>query len=142
MTIADNINSTSMSASIVSSKAKSNIQRRLEALQKVREENKKRNKNFFPSLIITLALWGFLAMIIFFVDPTQGGALEMFFGLLFLALLFTFSLLLVNTRRGFIVSLSATVFAILLYLGVGSLLNLLLIIGASVMFEIYFTKRK
>lgn len=108
----------------------------------MREENKKRNKNFFPSLIITLALWGFLAMIIFFVDPTQGGALEMFFGLLFLALLFTFSLLLVNTRRGFIVSLSATVFAILLYLGVGSLLNLLLIIGASVMFEIYFTKRK
>lgn len=142
MTIADNINSRSMSESIVSSKAKSNIYRRLDALQKAREENKKRNKNFFPSLVITIALWGGLALIILFVDPAQSGALEIFFALFFLALLFTFSLLLINTRRGLIVSLCATVFAILLYLGIGSLLNLLLIIGASVMFEIYFTKRK
>lgn len=115
---------------------------KLQELRKLREKEIKKRKNFFPSLIITLALWFLLTITILFVDPTQRWALEIFFTLLFLALLFTFSLLLINTRRGFIVSIATTLFSVLLYLGVGNLFNLLLIVGASSMFEIYFTKRK
>jgi hypothetical protein len=100
----------------------------------------KRQKNFFPALIITILLWFSLVCIILFASPTEPGLLELFFANLFLVLMFTFSLMLGNTRRGLITSLSLTVFAGLRYFGIGNVFNLILILGAAIAFEFYFTK--
>lgn len=80
-----------------------------------------------------------LTFIVFFVDPDWFGAIYVFFAVLFFALLFTFSTLLANTRRGFIFSFASTLFLLLRYFGVGNLLNLGLIFGIALALEIYYT---
>lgn len=62
----------------------------------------------------------------------------MFFITSFLAFLFTFSLILVGGRRGLIASLSLSLFLVLAYLGVGNILNLILILAIAVCLELYF----
>lgn len=118
--------------SIVSSKLKTLRDRRI-------GEAKKR-RSYFPAFIVMSFLWISLLCTIIFVDPTNKGAVELFFGLLWASCLFTFSLLFGKTRRGFLVSLGVVLFLFLLYIGVGSLVNLLLIVGAIGLFEYYFSK--
>jgi hypothetical protein len=100
-----------------------------------------KRKNFLPTLIVTILLWGILGGLIYFITPDTMGALPLFFILSFLALLFTFSLLFADSGRGFIVSLGLIVFLILRYLGIGNIINLLLIAGLVVTAEFYFTRR-
>jgi len=98
-------------------------------------------KNFFPTLIIIVVLWTLLVMVIYFVDPDAMGSIPLFFILFFLALLFTLSTLFANTRRGLIAALGFSVFLVLQYLGVGSVINFLLLIGLGVAAEFYFSKK-
>jgi hypothetical protein len=91
-----------------------------------------KRKNFFPTLVITLLLWIFLAVLVYFVEPDFT----------FVAILFTFSTLLTNSRRGLIFALALTLFLILRYFGVGNIINFLLIMGVAITTEIYFQKRK
>ena len=113
----------------------------LEELRRKRVDQIKKQKNFFPTLVLNIILWFFLILIVLFIDPLQKGILEIFLVLLLLSLFVTLSLLLGHTRRGAISAISIVVFTILMYFGEGSLLNLLLITGAAVAFEIYFTRK-
>src|SRR3989338_6526074 len=97
-------------------------------------------KNFFPTLIIIVVLWTLLVMVIYFVDPDAMGSIPLFFILFFLALLFTLSTLFANTRRGLIATCSITVFLILRYLGVGNIINFLLLLGLAIASEFYFSR--
>jgi len=110
-------------------------------LKTIRQENIKKRKNFFPTLVFTVFLWVVIAGLIFFVDPSITGVVFFFFFLFFLATLFFFSLLLGNTRRGLILSTSLIIFIILRFFGVGNILNFLLISGAALTFELYFSKK-
>lgn len=106
-----------------------------------RKEQILKRKNFLPTLLLTILLWILFAGLVYFVDPKTFGAVPLFFLLLFITLLFTFSLLFANSRRGLVISLSLVLFFILLFLGVGNVLNLILILAIAVCVELYFSTR-
>lgn len=106
-----------------------------------RNAQKLKRKNFLPSLVVMILLWIILSGLIYFVDPQTFLAVPVFFVLLFATLLFTFAFLFASTRRGCIISISLTLFALLSYLGVGNIINLLLIIAIAVCIELYFGQR-
>jgi hypothetical protein len=113
----------------------------LKELRKRRAQEIKKRKNFLPSFVIAMFLWLAVALIVLFVDPNNKWALESFMITFFFANLLTLSLVFGNTRRGLLAALSVVLFTFLRYLGVGNLLNLLLIIGAALAFEFYLSKR-
>jgi hypothetical protein len=109
--------------------------------KEARQKQVKLRKNFFPTLLITILLWGFLGGLIYFVDPSSPGAVSTFFILLFLSLLFTFSILWADSLLGTAYSLGFTLFLILRYFGIGNVVNLLLLLGVLAAFTIvYFRK--
>lgn len=98
-----------------------------------------KRKNFLPTLLLTVVLWGLLAGLIYFVDPETFGAVSLFFVLVFFCLLFTFSLIFANSRRGMVASVAVTFFLLLTYFGIGNILNAILIIAIALCIELYFT---
>jgi len=102
---------------------------------------RKRKKNFLVLLPITLFFWTTAIFLVYFVDPGTFGAIPLFFLIIFTALLLTFSIILAHTRRGTITALAITLFLVLGYLGLGNLLNFFLLVGITLAFEIFFTKR-
>lgn len=105
---------------------------------KKRTESQKKRKSYLFTFLITILLWGFLGFLVYFVDPQKSGAVPIFFAILFAALFLTFSTLFANTRRGLIVSFGIILFLMLRYLGVGNILNLILIVGVAVSVELFF----
>lgn len=104
-----------------------------------RKEQVLKRKNFLPTLLLTILFWILLGALVYFVSPQMFGVIPLFFVTFFTAILFTASLIFANSRRGLVVSISLTIFALLLYLGVGNLLNLGLILAIAVCVELYFT---
>lgn len=104
-----------------------------------RKEQVLKRKNFLPTLLLTILFWVLLGSLIYFVDPKTFGVVPLFIITFFTCLLFTFSLIFVSSRRGLIISLSLSLFLILAYLGVGNVLNLILILAIASCIEIYFS---
>lgn len=107
----------------------------------LRKDQILKRKNFLPTLVITVLLWLMLAGLIYFVDPDTILAVPLFFVIVFLAILFTSSLVFANSRRGLITSISLCFYVILMYLGVGNILNLILLVAIAVTVELYFGSR-
>lgn len=105
-----------------------------------RQKKAQARRNFLPTLILTIALWLLVAALVYFVDPDTFFAIPAFFILGFFALLFTFSTLFENSRRGLIVAAAITVFLILRYFGIGNIINLLLVVAIAVTIELYSVK--
>jgi len=101
-----------------------------------------KRKNFFPTLIVTIIVWLSLGFLVYFVEPDFLFAIPLFFVLVFFALLFTFSTILVNSRQGLIVSSALTTFLILRYFGVGNIINFLLLMGLAITLELFIQKKK
>ncbi len=97
-------------------------------------------KNFLPTMLAIFILWFGIFFIIYFLDPFSFGVIPLFFIVLFFALLFSFSMLFANTRRGLLSASGMTIFLLLRYFGVGNFLNLILIVGLSATIEVYFVK--
>lgn len=100
-----------------------------------------KRKNFFPTLLITILLWGITGGVIYFIDPGNFGVVPLFFALIFLTLLFTFSLIFGSTRRGLVATIASVLFLFLAYLGVGNILNFVLILAIAISVELYFSLR-
>lgn len=107
----------------------------------VRKKEIKLRKNFLPILILTIMFWVLIGYIIFFVEPYSFLAIPLFFLTLFFATLFTFTIFFANTRRGFIAAMSTVLFLFLRYLGIGNVVNFLLILGLAITIEFYFSKK-
>lgn len=101
-----------------------------------------RRKNFLPSLIITVVLWLSILTMIITTDPKYTFNLFVFFVLLSLALLFTFSIIFGNKRLGFIFSLCITFFLVLTYLNVGNIYTFLGVSSLGLGAEIYARFKK
>lgn len=97
-------------------------------------------KNFFPTLIIIFISWLAIAAIIYFLNPTTLGIVPLFFLILFIAILFTFSTLLENSEKGLIIASTITLFLFLRYLGVGNIINFLLLLGLGITTDLYLSK--
>jgi hypothetical protein len=107
----------------------------------IRREQVLKRKNFFPTLLVTVLLWSLTSCLVYFVDPATFGATPLLFILIFLDILFTFSLLFANSRRGLIGASGITLFLLLAYLGVGNILNLILIVAIAACTELYFAHK-
>lgn len=104
------------------------------------KEKRKRRKNFFPTLVAIFITWGLVAFIVYFIEPDTFAIIPVFFLVTFFALIFTFSTLFANTRRGIVSAAALSLFLILRFFGVGNIVNFLLIAGIAVSIEYYFTK--
>lgn len=110
----------------------------------MKEDRKKKliyRKNFFPTLLVTLFFWILSFSIIFFLNPDTFGVIPIFFVVLFFTLLFSFSTIFANTRRGLIISFALIIFLFLRYLGIGNILNAILILAIALTAELYFIKQ-
>ena len=108
--------------------------------RELRKQQKLKRKNFFPSLIITMFLWIIIAGLVYLTDPRTFGVILLFFLLIFFACWFTFSVLSENRKRGLIIAGSITFFMILRYLGIGNILNLILLLGLAITIDYFFSK--
>ncbi len=107
---------------------------------KLRQDKIRKRKNFFPMLLVVFLSWGGVISIIYFVDPYSFGATLALFSLVFIALLFTFSVVFANSRRALITTFGIVLFLILAYLGIGNILNLFLIAGVLISIEVYLSR--
>lgn len=98
-------------------------------------------KDFLPTILLIVGLWILLFLMIFFVDPTSSIIVYVFLVILSLAIFLTSSLVLKNKRRGLIITLSIITYLTISYLGLGNILNLILVFGSALAFEIYFSTR-
>lgn len=105
----------------------------------LRKQQVLKRRNFLPTFLTTIFLWLFLGGLIYFIDPGSFGAILLFFVLTFFSLLFTFSLIFANSRRGIVATIAITFFLTLMYFGVGNFLNLILIIAIATCIELYFS---
>lgn len=108
-------------------------------MKEKRKQQVLKRKNFFPTLLITLFLWIATGSLVYFIDPGTFAAVPIFFIAVFFSLLFTFSLIFANSRRGIVTTIATTLFLVLLYLGVGNILNLILIVAIAGSIELYFS---
>lgn len=109
--------------------------------RKPKNSPKIKRKNFLPALTLTLVFWCATAFLIYAFDPSSFFIITIFFVLIFLALFFTLSLIFANTIRGLIISVAVLLFLMLRYLGVGNILNFLLIIGITIATDLYFNQK-
>jgi len=100
--------------------------------KEIRKQMILRRKNFLPSLVITFLLFLSLISIIYFTDPGTSLFVLLFFTNLFAFLFFLFSLIFAGSRRGFIISICLTMFAIFRLFGIGNILNAILIAGLGI----------
>lgn len=105
-----------------------------------RRKKIRRRKNFFPTLIIIIISWFLVAAIVYFINPTTLGIIPLFFSIFFIALLFTFSTLLANSEKGLVIASIVTLFLLLSYLGVGNIINFLLLVGLGITTNLYLSK--
>jgi len=94
-----------------------------------------KRKNYFPTLLLILVLWGLVAGMVIYIEPELlkdvivRGLYLPFWLIFFPASFLSLALILGNTRRGFLGSIGLTGFLILRLYGIGNFLNLLLILG-------------
>ncbi len=105
---------------------------------------RQRRKNYLPTLVLILILWGLLALMLAYVEPELikdvliKGAYLPFFLLFFPASFFTAAIIWGNSRRGFLTAAGLTIFLLLRLYGLGNVLNLLLILGIVIAVDRYF----
>ena len=103
-----------------------------------------KRKNFLPTLVLILVLWGLLGLLLTQVDPELGkdilvpGLYLPFFLLFFPASFLTLAVVLTNSRRGLIVASALNLFLALRLFGLGNVLNLILLAGIAVAVDRYF----
>ena len=94
-----------------------------------------KRKNYLPTLILTLVLWGLMAAMIIWVDPQLvkdiliPGAYLPFFVVFWPASFFSLALLIGNSGRGMLAATGINIFLLLRVFGFGNWLNLVLIAG-------------
>lgn len=107
--------------------------------QKVLKEKIRRKKNFLPGVLVSTVLLISWLVVFFLVPPEAAFAPVAFLLITFCFLFFVFSLLLENSRRGFLVAIGITFFLITRYFGIGNYLILVLIVGILFTIEYYLS---
>jgi len=106
----------------------------------LRHNSIRQRKNFFPLLAATILSWLLTGTLVYFVDPATTLVIPVFFILVFFSLLFTFSIVFANSRRGLIVTAGLVIFLTLRFFGIGHVLNFILILALCVCLELYFNR--
>lgn len=106
----------------------------------VRKKEIRLRKNLVWLVLFTALLWLGLFGMVYLIEPSTFLVIPLFFVVFFIASLLTFSLVFSNTRRGVLTSCGILAFLTLRYLGVGNVLNLLLISAIVIAVEFYLVR--
>ncbi len=104
---------------------------------------RKQRKNYLPTVILIIVLWGLLGVLITQVEPELvkniliPGLYLPFFLLLLPTSFLTLAILLANTKRGLLIALGLNAFLILRGFELGNFLNLILIVGIVIAMDRY-----
>jgi len=90
--------------------------------------------------LLTLTILGLIITIIFVVDPDTFAIVPLFLIILLIGLDRIFSKFVQNKRLSLTIATAIVFFLLLSYLGIGNILNLLLIVGVIASIEIYLSK--
>lgn len=109
----------------------------------------RRKKRLIPTLILAIIGWGGLGYLIYKTSPKESlsifpiamPTLVVFFLLLFLAVFITTSLLLNNSRRGFLIALGLVTLVLLRFFKLFHPLYIVFILALLVTMEIYALKK-
>lgn len=99
-----------------------------------------KDKNYLPALVIDIVLWILTIYMLFFVSPESILIKTIFFTLLFLAVLITFSLLLGKTQRALVICLFLLFLFILKKTNQINPLNILILIFLVYSLKLFFKK--
>jgi hypothetical protein len=105
-------------------------------------------RNFFPALILTVVWWGLLLALVWQVDPDViadfpfTGSYGLFFTLVFLAVWFLSSLILINSRRGFLLATGVVIYGYLRLAQLGNWFNAILLLGFFLALEFFLSTRR
>jgi len=99
-----------------------------------------KRKNFLPTLLVALFFWANAIFIILRLPPSLFVICYLLFAI-FMALFLTLSLLLANSRQGFLLSTGIVIFLILRLAKIAHFLNLILLVSILVSLELYLKKR-
>jgi hypothetical protein len=102
----------------------------------------RKRTNFLPTLLLTLLFFLILVYICFFIPPISTPVIIIFYLALFLFSFFLCSLLLLNSRRGFIISFGLIGLAVLQQFKLANPLNIFIVIALIIAAEIFFDKHK
>ncbi len=98
-------------------------------------------KNFLPALLLALFFWVNVIFIVVYVSPSSVFAICYLLFAIFMALFLTLSLVLANSRRGFLLGVGVVVFLALRFFNIAHFLNLILLVGILISLEVYLRKR-
>ena len=107
---------------------------------------RKGGKKYWLGAVVTAFWWAVLGGVVFLVDPVVladypfPGTYGLFFVFLFLGAWFLASLLIANSRRGFLIAVGVVVLAYLQLWRLLSGINIVLLAGALAVFEYYHWK--
>jgi hypothetical protein len=107
----------------------------------------RRRKNFLPAVFFAFLSWFVVGFFIFLVDPQVirdfpiSGLYLPFFVFLFLSIFLSASFIFSNSRRGLLIALGIVGFFYLRLLGLGHLLNAILLAAFIIVLELAVSKR-
>lgn len=101
----------------------------------------KKEKNFFPTLILAMIFWGLWGWVIYSLAPTNNLVLIAFYLLLFLAAFLTSALIFANSKIGAIIALLLVLILNFLYFKIGNILNLSLLTAIFLLLVIYLKSK-
>jgi hypothetical protein len=100
-----------------------------------------RRENFLPTLLLTILSWLGWIYFFFFQAPESNSMIFFFYFFLFIAFFLTISLLLANSRRGFLSASALIAFLLLRQFEQEHIINLTLVLALIVAIELYFWKK-
>lgn len=109
----------------------------------------RKRKNLIPMVFLTLLSWSGIGYLMYAQSPNGTLPLPLpidpkllFFLLLFLAFLFSFSLLFQNTRRGILIAIGLTALTLLRFFHFFHPLYIVFIFALLLTLELYFVKSR
>lgn len=109
--------------------------------KELRKKTVVRRKNFLGLFVLTGFLWFSIFIIVYFVDPQYPWAIPLMLLTLLSALFVTCTAIFENKRRGALISIAIVLFLLLRIIGIGNVLNFILIMAIAITIEIYYSKR-
>jgi hypothetical protein len=100
-----------------------------------------RRENFLPTLLLAILAWLGWFYFFYFQAPESNYIIGLFYLFLFIAFFLTISLLLANSRRGFLSALALISFLLLRQFEQGHIINLVLVFAFLIAIELYFWKK-
>ncbi len=107
----------------------------------MRKRRLPQRENFLPTLLLAILTWLIWFYFFYFQTPETTLIIFLFYFSLFLSFFLTISLLLANSRRGFLAAMALITILLLRQFEQAHFLNLILVFALLSSIELYFWKK-